>query len=107
MRGSWLAGVRILMAPELGHGAGVTGTTTQRPHEHGKYVGRMGPTHVDSANPFCLFPSTECSPFSAYGWFFAGTRFIRARHSACRPKDGEGDRKESEDKHCSAGGVQV
>jgi len=62
-----MAGVQILMVPELGHEAGVTGTTAQRPHEHDNHVGREGPTHVDSSNPFCLFLSTERSPFSAYG----------------------------------------
>jgi len=107
MTRSWMAGVRILMAPGLGHEAGVTGTTARRPHEQDNHVGRVGPTHVDSANPLCLFLSTERSPFSAYGRFFAGGRFIRARYSAYRPKDCEGDRKESEDKHCSAGDAQV
>jgi hypothetical protein len=89
------------MAPELSREAAVTGTTTQRPYEHGSYVGRVDLTHIHSANPLCPFLRTECSPFSAYGWVFAGVRFIRAGHSDCRPKDGEGDRKESEDKHCS------
>ena len=39
MRGSGLAGARILMVPNLGHEAGVTGTTTRRPHKNGNYVG--------------------------------------------------------------------
>lgn len=107
MKGSWMAGVRIRMAPEQGHEAGVTGTTPRRRHEHGSYVGREGPTHINSANPFCLLVSSECSPFSPYGRFFAGVWFIGARHSACRPKDGKGDKKKSEDKHCSVGDAQV
>lgn len=80
MRGSELSGARILTAPNLGHGAGVTGTTTRRPHEHEIYVGSVSPTHVDSANPFCLFISAECSPFSPYSRLCAGRRFTSARH---------------------------
>ena len=99
MRGSGLAGARILMAPNLGHGAGVTGTATRRPHKNGNYVVKVGSTHVDSANPLCLFLSTECSPFFAYSWLNAGGRFTSARHGDRRPENGQGDRKESEDEH--------
>jgi hypothetical protein len=102
-----MAGVRVLMVSELGHGAGVTSTTTRRPHKHGSYVGRVDPTHIHRANPVCPFLSIECSPFFAYGWLFAGGRFIRAGYGDGRPKDGEGDRKESENKHCSTGDVRV
>lgn len=104
MERKWMAGVRLRMALEQGHGAGVTGTTPRRRHEHGNHVGREEPTHIDSADPFCLFISSECSPFPTYGWFFAGAWSIRARHSVCRPKDGKGDKKKSEEKHRSAGG---
>ena len=76
MKGSWMAGVRIRMALAPGHEAGVTGTIARRRHEPGNHVRREGATHIDSANPFCLLVSSECSPFFTYGRFFAGVWFI-------------------------------
>ncbi len=86
------------MVTNRGHEAGVKGTEAPRQHEYNIYL-RVGPTHVDGANPFSFLLGTECSPFSAYGRLRAGVRFTSARHGDRRPKDGQGDRKESEDEH--------
>jgi len=87
------------MVTNRGYEAGVKGTEGPGQHEYNVYLRRVSPTHVDGANPFSFLLRTECSPFSAYGRLRAGVRFTSARHGDRRPKDGQGDGKESEDEH--------
>jgi hypothetical protein len=56
-------------------------------------------TNVDSANPFRLLLGFECSPFSPYRWLCTGTLLVRTRHSQCRPKEGQKNRKEVVEGH--------
>ena len=67
--------------------------------ENEKDVKGVAHTHFDSTNPFRFLEGTEFSPFFAYGRLVAGALLNRARHSSYRPKGGQSDGKESQDKH--------
>ena len=56
-------------------------------------------THIDSANPIRFLLGGECSPFSPYRWLCTGPLLIRAKHSACRPKESQSNRKKFVDEH--------
>lgn len=95
-----MAGGKLLLATSWGHEACVKGTEEPKQHEYKIYLRRVGPPHVDGANPFSFLLCAECSPFSAYSRLRAGLRITGARRGDHRPKDDQGDRKESEDEHC-------
>jgi|SRR6267142_1130850 len=94
------------MGPKLGRAAGVTGTTIRIEgwHEHDVYLKRVADTHVDSANPLRFFLGTECSPFSANGWLFAGALLVGAKGAECGAKEDQNDRKEPQEEHGFGGG---
>jgi hypothetical protein len=67
------------------------------------YLKVVADTHVDGADPLRFLLGTECSPFSANGWVFAGALFFRGKYDDCREKENKSDGKEPQEEHTVAG----